>query len=117
MLAPITASAIVAAVGDGRQFQSARHIAAWLGIDPKDACKREKKRGSGKDKLKEVRPISAGASNPWRKEQIVGTLFRKNVDALVPVAACPGGIRRPTKQVSAVAVAHKKTARALCGQC
>ena len=29
---PITATAIVAAVGDGRQFQSARHFAAWLGL-------------------------------------------------------------------------------------
>ena len=28
---PITASAIRAGVGDGRQFQSARHFAAWLG--------------------------------------------------------------------------------------
>ena len=29
----MTAAALVAAVGDGRQFQSARHFAAWLGAD------------------------------------------------------------------------------------
>ena len=29
---PITATALVAAVGDGTQFKSARHFAAWLGL-------------------------------------------------------------------------------------
>ena len=32
---PITASAIVAGVGNARQFQSARHFAAWLGLTPR----------------------------------------------------------------------------------
>jgi transposase len=32
---PITATAIVAAVGDGRQFLSSRHFAAWLGLTPR----------------------------------------------------------------------------------
>jgi transposase len=32
---PITASAIIASVGDGRQFRSARHFAAWLGLTPR----------------------------------------------------------------------------------
>jgi transposase len=31
---PMTATALVAAVGDGRQFESARHFAAWLGARP-----------------------------------------------------------------------------------
>jgi transposase len=31
---PITASAIVASVADARQFKSARHFAAWLGLTP-----------------------------------------------------------------------------------
>ena len=32
---PITASAIVASVADARQFKSARHFAAWLGLTPR----------------------------------------------------------------------------------
>jgi len=32
---PITASAIVAAGRNGRQFQSARHFGAWLGLTPR----------------------------------------------------------------------------------
>ena len=32
---PLTATALVAAVGDGKQFQSARHFAAWLGLTPR----------------------------------------------------------------------------------
>ncbi|GGY44601.1 hypothetical protein GCM10007148_11890 [Parvularcula lutaonensis] len=34
-IGPITASAIAATVGDGSQFTSARHFAAWLGLVPK----------------------------------------------------------------------------------
>ena len=32
---PITASAIVATVGDASQFRSARHFADWIGLVPK----------------------------------------------------------------------------------
>ena len=32
---PLTATALVAAIGDGAQFQSARHFAAWLGLTPR----------------------------------------------------------------------------------
>lgn len=32
---PLTAHAVVAAVGDGRQFRSARDFAAWIGLTPK----------------------------------------------------------------------------------
>ncbi len=34
-LGPITASAIVATVGDAREFKSGRQLAAWLGLVPK----------------------------------------------------------------------------------
>lgn len=33
-IGPISASAIVSAVGDARQFKSGRHLAAWLGLVP-----------------------------------------------------------------------------------
>lgn len=32
---PITASALVASIGDASQFKSARHLAAWLGLVPR----------------------------------------------------------------------------------
>lgn len=32
---PITATALVAQVGDAREFHSARHLAAWIGLTPK----------------------------------------------------------------------------------
>ena len=32
---PMTATAIVAAVGDGREFDNGRHMAAWLGLVPR----------------------------------------------------------------------------------
>ena len=31
---PITASAIVAIIGDGKQFENGREFAAWLGLTP-----------------------------------------------------------------------------------
>ncbi len=32
---PLTATALIAAVGDASQFTSARHFAAWLGLTPR----------------------------------------------------------------------------------
>lgn len=34
-IGPITASALVATLGDGSQFESGRHLAAWLGMVPR----------------------------------------------------------------------------------
>lgn len=36
-IGPITASALVASVGDARQVRSSRHFAAWLGLTPRMA--------------------------------------------------------------------------------
>jgi transposase len=44
---PVTAHAIVAAIGDGRQFGSARDFAAWVGLTPKQASSGEKRRSGG----------------------------------------------------------------------
>jgi len=40
----ITASAIVAAAGDGKQFQSAREFAAWIGLVPRQSSSGGKER-------------------------------------------------------------------------
>jgi len=34
-IGPVTATAIVGAVGDARQFRNGRHLAAWLGLVPR----------------------------------------------------------------------------------
>ncbi|WP_437178785.1 transposase, partial [Klebsiella quasivariicola] len=34
-IGPVTASALVAAVGDAKQFKSGREMAAWLGLVPR----------------------------------------------------------------------------------
>jgi transposase len=103
---PITASAIIASVGGGRQFRSARHFAAWLGLTPRIHA------SGGKE---HIGKISKGGDRYLRAllihgaRAIVGTSFRKDVKPrpwLKQLLA-----RRPVN-VAAVAVAHK-TARAL----
>ena len=44
---PITASAVVASVADARQFRSARHFAAWLGLTPRSHSTGGKERLGG----------------------------------------------------------------------
>ena len=44
---PLTAHAIVAAVGDGRQFGSARDFAAWAGMTPREASSAGKRKTMG----------------------------------------------------------------------
>ena len=103
---PMTATALVAAVGDGRQFQSARHFAAWLGLTPRIQA------SGGKERIGR---ISKGGDRYLRTllihgaRAVVGTTFRKDVVPRPWLAALVG--RRPVN-VAATAVAHK-TARAL----
>lgn len=103
---PMTATAIMAAVGNGRQFQSARHFAAWLGLTPRIQA------SGGKERIGR---ISKGGDRYLRTllihgaRAVVGTMFRKNVKPRPWLAALVG--RRPVN-IAATAVAHK-TARAL----
>ncbi len=46
-IGPITASAMVASVADARQFKSARHFAAWLGLTPRSHSTGGKERLGG----------------------------------------------------------------------
>ncbi|MER8480914.1 IS110 family transposase [Mesorhizobium sp. M1163] len=103
---PMTATAIMATVGDGRQFQSARHFAAWLGLTPRIQP------SGGKERIGR---ISKGGDRYLRTllihgaRAVVGTMFRKNVKPRPWLAALVG--RRPAN-IAATAVAHK-TGRAL----
>lgn len=44
---PVTATAMVAAVGDAREFKNGRHLAAWLGLVPRQYSSGGKSRLSG----------------------------------------------------------------------
>jgi transposase len=101
---PLTASALVAAVGDGRQFRSSRHFAAWLGLTPRMAPSGDKQR---------IGHISKGGDRYLRTllihgaRAVVGAVNRPNLRPrpwLTPLLA-----RRPIP-VAATALAHK-TAR------
>jgi transposase len=103
---PITASAIIASAGIARQFQSARHFAAWLGLTPRLHA------SGGKE---HIGRISKGGDRYLRTllihgaRAIVGTSFRKDVP---PRPWLKQLLARRSVNVAAVAVAHK-TARAL----
>ena len=103
---PLTATAIVAAVGDGKQFKSARHFAAWLGLTPRI------KASGGKE---HIGRISKGGDRYLRTmlihgaRAVVGTAFRRDVG---PRPWLKELLRRRPVNVAATAVAHK-TARSL----
>lgn len=102
----LTATALVAAVGDGRQFHSARHFAAWLGLTPKMQASGNRQWIGG---------ISKGGDRYLRTllihgaRALVGATKRPNIPVRPWLAALIA--RRPIP-VAATAVAHK-TARAI----
>jgi transposase len=103
---PMTATAIVAAVGDGKHFKSSRHFAAWLGLTPRIRTRGRKESigriSKGGDRYLRTLPIHGARA-------VVGTLFGKDVRPRPWLGALTG--RRPVN-VAATAVAHK-TSRAL----
>jgi transposase len=58
-IGPLTASALVAMVGDGRQFKSGRHLAVALGLTPRQhgSGGKEKLLGTGKRGDKYIRTL------------------------------------------------------------
>lgn len=73
---PLTATALVAAIGDGAQFQSARHLAAWLGLTPRISASggREHIGRSSKGGDRYLRTLLIHGARA-----MVGTRFRQNV--------------------------------------
>lgn len=72
MVGPMTAHAMVAAIGDGKQFSSARDFAAWLGLTPKQASSGETLR-SGRISKQGEEPLRRlfvlGAANALRRPE------------------------------------------------
>lgn len=100
----LTATALVAAIGSGQQFQSARHLAAWLGLTPRVRASGDTRRLGG---------ISKGGDRYLRTllihgaRAVVAALRRPNARPRAWVVKLAE--RRPVP-VAATALAHK-TAR------
>ena len=65
----LTAHAIVAAIGDGKQFGSARDFAAWCGLTPKEASTALKRHNRGLSRMGDMRLrklFALGASTVMR---------------------------------------------------
>ncbi len=100
-IGPITATALMASLGDGKAFSSARQVAAWLGLVPKQAS------SGGKPKL-------LGISK--RGDVYLRTLLIPGARAVVKAAAkkddsqsrwINGLVKRRNHTIAAVAVANK----------
>lgn len=100
-IGPLTASALVATVGDARQFENGRQLAVWLGLVPKQ-------RSSG------GKPTLLGISK--RGDTYVRTLLIHGARAVIRVAARRSNhaeswlarlLGRRNRNVAAVALANK----------
>lgn len=106
---PITASAVVAAVPDMKQFRSGRGFAAWLGLTPRqnNSANTYRSGGISKQGQRDIRCLLIlGASSHLRQEQA-----RKRMKAIADPWLVGLLARRPVK-VAAVARAAK-TARVI----
>lgn len=105
-IGPITASAIVATVGSGAQFQSGRDLSAWLGLTPIN------KSTGGKERLGR---ISKMGDRYIRRLMVVGMTsrikqIRENPERFDPWFA--DILRRKPAKLAAIAMANK-TARVI----
>ena len=101
---PITASAIVATVGSGKQFNNGREFAAWLGLTPLN------KSSGGKERLGR---ISKMGDQYIRRLLVLGMVSRIRQIAKTPEAFDPWFadiLARKPRKLAAVAMANK-TAR------
>jgi len=100
-IGPITAAALVCAIGDGKQFKRGRDLAAWLGLTPRQNS------SGGKDRL-------LGISK--RGDAYLRTLLIHGARAVLKVASqkddprsrwLQGLCGRRNKNIAAVALANK----------
>ena len=87
----ITAHAIVAAIGDGRQFRSARDFAAWCGLTPRQHASAGKRRHQGISRQGDIRLrklFALGASTIMRNARSRtdrATLWQRGILARRPM--------------------------------
>ena len=63
-IGPITATALTATIGDATVFESGRHLAAWLGLVPRQTL--ERRQGAPGRHLQGGRRLSPPAAGAWR---------------------------------------------------
>lgn len=105
-IGPITASAIIATIGDARQFRNGRELAAWLGLTPLNRS------SGGKERLGS---ISKMGDRYIRKLLIVGMTARLRIFDRQPERSdrwTKALLERKPRRVATVAMANK-TARAI----
>lgn len=103
---PITASAIVATIGDARQFRSGRELAAWLGLTPLNRSSGGKERSGG---------ISKMGDRYIRNLLVIGMTARLKIFDRHPERSDPWTkclLERKPRRLATVAMANK-TARAI----
>jgi transposase len=90
-IGPLTAHAIVAAIGDGRQFRSARDFAAWAGLTPREHQSANKRRHGhisrqGDSGLRRLLTLGASAvMRQVRAKPERGTTWMRGILARRPV--------------------------------
>ena len=99
-IGPITASALVASIGDARQFKNGRQVAAWLGLVPRQHSTGGKavllgmsKRGDTYLRTLLIHGARAVLSQAWRRVDQCSWLHRL--------------VQRRNANVAAVALANK----------
>ena len=103
-IGPITASALVATITDPAQFRSARHLAAWIGLVPKQNSSGGKQRQGG---------ISKQGDRTLRRLLVLGAtavIRHARTKATTQTAWLRGVLDRRPARLAAVAQANK-TAR------
>jgi transposase len=99
-IGPITASALIASVGDGKNFKSGRELAAWLGLVPKQHSSGGKQNLLGISKRGDIylrNLLVQGA------HAVINACCRKGVET----GWLPDLLKRRNHNVAAVAVANK----------
>lgn len=109
----LTAHAIVAAVGDGRQFGSARDFAAWAGLTPRQYASAGKRRDQGISRQGDIRLrklLALGASmiiRNARSRADRATLWQRGILARRPVKVAMAQAAKTARIAWAVLVSGK----------
>lgn len=107
-IGPLTATALAATVGDARNFRTGRHLAAWLGLTPRERASGLKRRQGGISKRGDAylrRLLILGAHSRMRHRRAEAAAHRADADPWLA-----GLTERRPVPVAATALANK-TAR------
>ena len=114
----ITATALVATIGDGRQFSSGRGLAAWLGLVPRQNSSGNKqhlgrisKRGDGY--IRRLLVHGARANLRWVKARQMCSVWLENLLARKPTNVVLVALANKTARIAWALLTRKETYRAV----